>query len=114
MKKTGMLLLALLLIAALTAFSLAGCGGPRYKVDYGSEKEFYTNARDSYPAGTKVELYYDLIAMDMDCAFYLDGEPLPFVYEEGKGFVVRFTMPDHDVELRCEWWNTMEPEFPEE
>ena len=56
----------------------------------------------------KAKLYYDLIAMDMDCAFYLDGEPVPFVYEEGKGFVVRFTMPDHDVKLECRMHNSME------
>ena len=52
-------------------------------------------------------LYYDLIATDTDYSFYLDGEPLNVGYDHGKGFEIRFVMPEHDVKLECRSKNTM-------
>ena len=87
---------------------LSGCGGEEYYVDYGGGKEHYRGAKDSYRAGETVTLTYDVIATDTDYSFYLDGEPLDFSYEEGKGFVLSFLMPEHDVKLEVRTVNTME------
>lgn len=98
-------ILALLLLLLLT-----GCaGGGKYQVDYCGGKAAYTNAKDAYRAGAAVKLYYDLIATDTDYRFLLDGESIPFSYDEKKGYVIEFTMPAHDVKLECETVNSMEP-----
>ena len=102
----------ILVLACLLA--LAGCGKPKYSVDYDGDREYYDGAKSSYRAGEKVTLYYTLMATDSDCDFYLDEEPLNFTYVEGKGFKVQFEMPDHDVKLECVWTNTMENEFTED
>ena len=81
----------------------------RYKVDYCGEKDMFKKARNSYEAGQKVKLYYDLIATDTDYTFYLDDEILNVDYSEDKGFIITFTMPEHDVTLRVESVNSMEP-----
>ncbi|MBR2801578.1 MAG: hypothetical protein IKE21_03135 [Erysipelotrichaceae bacterium] len=103
-------------LCAVLFLSLFGCA-KKYRVDYDGRKERYKGAEDSYPAGRKVTLYYDLIAADTDYAFYLDGERLNHGYGSAKGFVISFTMPEHDVKLTCETHNTMvyaPPEVPEE
>ncbi|MBQ9414700.1 MAG: hypothetical protein IJU16_06205 [Clostridia bacterium] len=95
--------------------TLFGCQkGPIYRVDYGGQKESFDNARDAYRAGEQVELYYRFIATDTDYSFYLDDEQLNPSYAEDKGFIIRFTMPEHDVRLRCESRNTMIEMPPEE
>lgn len=99
-----MVLLGCLLLAGLT-----GCGGNRYQVDYGGQKDCYTNARNSYRAGAKVTLYFDLIATDTDYSFLLDGEAVPYEYDSRKGFVISFTMPARDVKLECSAVNSMVP-----
>ena len=91
-----------------TLLGLTGCGAPKYHVDYDGEKEWYENARDTYRAGETVRLYYGLMATDTDYAFYLDDERINFSYDEKKGFIIEFVMPDHDVKLRCEMRNSME------
>lgn len=102
---TLMAMLVLLLLPLLT-----GCaGGEKYQVDYCGQKDCYTNAKDAYRAGAAVKLYYDLIATDTDYRFLLDGEPVPFSYDEKKGYVIEFTMPAHDVKLECETTNSMVP-----
>ena len=78
-----------------------------YKVDYNGQKSFYKHARNRYRAGAKVKIYYYMIATDTDYSFYLDDEFLSCKYDESKGFVIEFTMPDHDVSLRCESRNSM-------
>lgn len=98
---------AVLLLTVL--FGLAGCGAPKYRVDYDGCEGFYTNAKDSYRAGKEVELVYDLIASDTDYAFYLDGEPVDWTYDPDRGFVITFIMPDHDVKLTFTMVNSMLP-----
>ncbi|MCR5129113.1 MAG: hypothetical protein K6B69_13540 [Lachnospiraceae bacterium] len=80
----------------------------RYKIDYCGSKDSFTRAKDSYKAGQTVTLYYDMIATDTDYTFYLDDEILNVNYSEDKGYIIKFTMPDHDVTLRVESRNTME------
>ena len=93
-------------------FGLFGCKDKdndvvKYKVDYDGSKEWYQNAKDAYAAGEEVEVWYDLIATDTDYSFYLDGEPINYSYDDEKGFVIRFTMPEHDVRLTCKHVNSM-------
>ena len=57
-------------------------------------------------------LYFDMIAMDTNYSFTLDGTRLMRNYDPKKGFVLRFTMPGHDVKLHCFSRNTMLREIP--
>ena len=86
---------------------IAGCG-KEYKVSY-DDKEDYADAKDTYPAGTKVVVYYDWrnIGTDTDYCFFLDGERLNCVYVEGKGYEIAFTMPERDVSLSHEQSSSM-------
>ncbi len=97
-----------ILAGGIIMLGLFGCGAKKYKVDYDGDREYYEGAKDEYEAGEKVVLYYDLIATDTDYAFYLDDEKINFGYSEDRGFIIEFTMPDHDVKLRCETRNSME------
>lgn len=90
-----------------------GLFAEKYKVDYCGQKMAYPNAKDAYRAGEKVTLYFDMIATDTNYSFTLDGAELMRDYDREKGFVLRFTMPDHDVKLHCFSRNTMLVEMPE-
>lgn len=85
----------------------------KYKVNY-DNKSWYENAQDTYAAGEQVELYYPIIATDTDYSFTLDDGPLKYDYDEQKGFIIRFTMPEHDVSLKCISKNSMVYEPPTE
>ena len=107
MKKAICLFLCMCLLLTVTV-GLAGCGAKKYRVDYCGCKGMYENAKDSYRAGEEVELVYTYVATDTRYAFYLDGEPLDWDYEDGC-FVIRFTMPEHDVVLDHTAVNDMLP-----
>ena len=88
--------------------SAASATGVKYKVIYdGDSKSWYQNAKDTYAPGEQVELYYNLIATDTDYSFTLDDAPVNYQYDEDKGFVIRFTMPEYDVTLKCISKNSM-------
>jgi hypothetical protein len=55
-----------------------------------------------------------MIATDTNYSFTLDGAQLMRNYDPKKGFVLSFTMPDHDVKLHCFSCNSMPIEMPEE
>lgn len=78
-----------------------------YKIDYCGQETCYTAAKDKYIAGEKVVLYYTLIATDTNYHFYLNNEEINPDYEEGKGYIISFIMPPHDVKLECKSKNTM-------
>ncbi|MBR0374154.1 MAG: hypothetical protein IJH91_06480 [Mogibacterium sp.] len=107
----------ILLIVAFAVGCLAGCSGKdkpvMYHVDYSGDKGGFSNAEDEYAAGTQVELYYDMIATDTDYTFFIDGEYAKMDYSEDKGYIMRFTMPEHDVVIHVESRNSMEyvPQF---
>lgn len=91
------------------AIFITGCGKRSYKVDYCGAKDFYSNAKKTYKAGEEVELIFDLVATDTDYTFYLDGKSEDLdVHGTGNGFLIRFTMPDHDVKLNYSEKNSME------
>lgn len=100
MKKVILSAVAILLVIAAIMMS-AGCSTEKYSVDYCGQKEWYSNAKDSYRAGKKVTLYFTDWATEMTYSFYLDGEYIPHGFDYQKGMIVSFTMPDHDVKLEC-------------
>ena len=89
------------------ALVLAGCA-KRYHVDYCGKKSWYKGAKDTYPAGARVRLIYDGVATDTEYRFFLDDESLVWEFDGDHSLILTFTMPDHDVVLRCEQRNTME------
>ena len=97
----------LILLGGIMMLHFSGCGKTAYAVDYRGQKDEYRDARDTYKAGEKVKLTYHMIGTDTDYSFYLDGERLNPDYKEGKGFILKFTMPDHDVQLECRAVNSM-------
>lgn len=102
--------LALVALILLVGLLLVGCSGAgKYQVDYCGAKGCYSNAKDSYRAGSEVTLYFELVATDTDYSFLLDGEPVHYTYDDQKGFVIQFTMPDHDVKLEYNAYNSMLP-----
>ena len=105
-KKWSSWLLITLALAIL--LGTAGCGAPKYKVDYCGSEFAYRNAKSSYRAGTEVKLIYELVATDTDYCFYLDGEPVDYEYENDC-FIITFTMPAHDVQLDYTMTNSMLP-----
>ena len=88
--------------------------GKKYKVDYCGEKYAYKNAKDEYRAGEKVTVYYWMIATDTDYSFSLDGAELSRDYDTKKGFILSFSMPNHDVVLHCFSRNSMLREMPKD
>ena len=88
----------------------------KYNVDYCGSRECYIGAKDSYSPGKEVKMYYDerMISTDTNYSFYLDDEKLSASYKEGKGFLIKFTMPDHDVKLEVDTVNSMEALSTEE
>ena len=107
--------IALAAVILAGAFMFSGCfGSKKFKVDYNGQKDSFKNASDSYRAGEKVEIYYPFIATDTDYSFYFDGEKMNPDYEEGKGYIIKFTMPEHDVSVEVSSKNTMEydPDAP--
>ena len=87
--------------------------GKKYKVDYCGQKFAYQNAKDAYRAGETVTLIFEMIATDTDYSFRLDGAELNRSYDSAKGFILSFTMPDHDVTLKCFSRNSMLREKPD-
>lgn len=108
--------IAFVLITAIAAgaFVFAGCSDNNksedvkmYKIDYNGQKASFSNARDKYKAGEKVSLVFGMVATDTDYHFYKDGESISPVYDDKKGFVIEFTMPEHDVSIKWESKNSM-------
>lgn len=114
--KTPLIILSIILICGII-ITLTACTNHKssnyYSVDYCGQKHCYSGAKDKYKAGSKVTLYYELIATDTDYQFTLDGENINCTYDEQKGFVIEFIMPEHDVVLECHWKNSMTPYLTE-
>lgn len=98
-------------LAALTVclvLILSACGAARYKIDMDGLDFMYEGVKNrGYRPGEEVTVYFPLVATDTDYFFYLDGDPVNFHYDERKGFVIQFIMPEHDVLLECTSVNSM-------
>ena len=68
----------------------------------------FHNAKKAYREGDKVEMYFNIIATDTKYRFEVDGERYFPDYSNEKGYIITFTMPDHDVTIKMEWKNIME------
>lgn len=115
----------LTLVMALNVF--AGCMAcskeKMYKIDFSGQEASYcqettkennrTTLRTEYRAGEQVVLYFFMVATDTNYNFLLDGEPLNPQYAHDKGYIISFTMPEHDVRLECQWYNSMMCETPD-
>lgn len=114
MKKYGYAIrtVIILLTGVTLMLGLFGCGAKKYRVDYGGRKMMFSEAKDEYRAGETVTVCFSFIATDTDYRFYLDGESISCDYDDGKGFVISFTMPEHDVTLTVESRNSM-VEYPD-
>jgi hypothetical protein len=87
--------------------SLGGCFGKKYKVMHDGG---FSSKKTAYRAGEKVTLYYEFIATDTDYTFLVDGSAVRPDFERSTGFIISFTMPDHDVTVKCIERNTMLPD----
>lgn len=92
----------ILCVAAI--FTMVSCKTQRYKVHC---DELFENVKSSYKPGDRVNINYPYIATDTDYKFYLDGEAVNASYDEGRGYVLEFTMPDRDVKVTVESRNSM-------
>lgn len=92
-----------------------------FSIDFSGQDYAYLNepydrkkepkpVRKQYRAGEQVVLYYPMIATDTDYTFLVDGSAVRPDFERSTGFIISFTMPDHDVTVKCIERNTMLPD----
>jgi hypothetical protein len=125
----------LIMVASLT---LSSCGASKkatYRIDFSGQREYYCTdipkgptdgksqkgknsvygpvPKEKYREGEEVVLYFYMVATDTNYTFLLDGEPFFPSWEGSKGYLIRFTMPAHDVKLECRHRNSMIREIPD-
>lgn len=83
------------------------CGKKNYKVDYHGQMNRFDGAKENYVEGTEVEISYSLLATDTDYTFYVDGKKVSVEWNNKKGYIIRFTMPAHDIEVYCNEKNSI-------
>ncbi|MCR5212834.1 MAG: hypothetical protein K6E10_00315 [Eubacterium sp.] len=89
-------------------FSLFGCGKQKYSLNY--DENSFKCKKKNYAEGENVTLYYGLVATDTDYRFYTDSEDvkLDISYDDKHGYIIKFEMPAHDVNILEESHNSME------
>lgn len=98
--------LFIIILAVIMMFTLFGCGRPKYKLNL--EGYGFNSPRTEYRAGETVTVYYDMIATDTNYRFWLDdGTEMTQDYDDEHGYVFTFIMPEHDVTMCCESYNSM-------
>ena len=102
--------LVVFLLEVLAVMSLLGCGAQKYKVNADSGFEL---DKKSYAAGDEVTAYFKYVATDTDYNFYCENEDVKIKaeYDNAHGYVITFTMPDHDVTIGVKKRNTMTADF---
>ena len=91
-------------IGVIIMLSLSACGRQKYTVNF--DGGFFESKRTQYAAGEKVTVRYDIIATDTDYHFYIDDD-VEMNQDFDGGYVFTFIMPDHDVTLHEESYNSM-------
>ena len=81
-----------------------------YSIDFCGREYSFKNAKKSYKAGERVTLYYFMVATDTNYSFFVDGQHFTPDYESGKGYIISFVMPEHNVVIEVEERNTMLPQ----
>ena len=97
----------LILTGVMLTVSLLGCSKQKYKLNFGAYG--FKSSQNEYAAGDKVTVYFDMIGTDTDYNFYLDDKSIKLKqdYDDRHGYVFTFTMPDHDVTLNMDSYNSM-------
>lgn len=72
----------------------AGCSLKKHTVS--GDSALFTGL-GQYRRGARVEVVLEAWASDTDYAFFVDGQPADVSFEYDRGYIVSFTMPDHDV-----------------
>jgi len=100
----------LFVLEVLAIMSLLGCSTQKYVVNANGGYEL---DKKSYAAGEEVKAYFKYIATDTDYTFYCENEDVTIKtsYDNSIGYVITFTMPDHDVTLGVKSRNTMTIDF---
>ena len=100
----------LFVLEVLAVMSLLGCCTKKYVVNANGGYEL---DKKSYAAGEEVTAYFKYIATDTDYTFYCENEDVTIKtgYDNAIGYVITFTMPDHDVTLGVKSRNTMTIDF---
>ena len=100
--------LLLFFLGVSMMITLFGCGKTKDRLRF--EGYGFQSAKTAYAAGEKVTVTFDLIATDTDYRFGLDDENVRLTqsWDEKRGYVFTFLMPDHDVTLRVSSRNSME------
>ena len=83
--------------------------GDKYVIDFCGQEDMYEGTKEHYIAGETVTLVYPYVATDTDYSFYVNSKPVKTSYDNKKGIVLSFTMPEHDVTVECQSANSMEP-----
>ena len=79
---------------------------PRYKVTF---SPCFFSEKTEYEPGEQVTVKYPYIATDTSYNFYADADDMRVECTDSVA-TIRFTMPDHDVEVYCTSRNTMCPD----
>ena len=79
----------------------------KYKVDYHGQKDFLKGAKEVYEAGETVRVCYRFIATDTVYSFLVDGAPVNPDFDTEEGYIITFTMPEHDVSMEIKTRNLM-------
>ncbi len=98
---------------------LFGCKKQKYSVISDLGPDWVRGIDKKYAEGEKVKLCFFIWATDTDYTFYLDGKEInasDFNYDDG--YVITFTMPDHDVtfsysSVNSMYWNPDTDDIPE-
>ncbi|MBO4903046.1 MAG: hypothetical protein J5518_09660 [Lachnospiraceae bacterium] len=85
-----------LLLGALVLLQFCGCGGEKYKLNF--DGYGFESAKKSYAPGDEVTVYFTAIGTDRDYRFTCDEDvKMKQDFDMAKGYILQFTMPDHDV-----------------
>lgn len=96
-----------ILTGVILMISLFGCGKQKHRLNFGTYG--FESKKSEYAYGDKVTVYFNLIGTDTDYNFYLDDKSIELKqsYDDKHGYILTFTMPDHDVTLNMNSHNNM-------
>ena len=96
-----------ILTGVILMISLFGCGKQKHRLNFGAYG--FESKKSEYAYGDKVTVYFNLIGTDTDYHFYLDDENIELKqsYDDKHGYILTFTMPDHDVTFNMNSHNNM-------
>ena len=101
---------AITLILVMTITGLTGCGKTqKFKLDLeGRDSSFQDVKASGYEPGEEVRIVFNVIATDTDYSFFVDDKPAQVDYRDTEGYIITFTMPQHDVRVSVKSVNSMD------